>query len=225
MGELFDSYSDLNNIQSLDDTTNKDLKILFLFTAGMEPDLVAGCFEIERDHILEVEIEKIQEIASYSEVKAANPPEDKKPEKVEPKKVSAPASSPAPAAAAPAKPAKAKNTLSQSLSKKKAEETIRVSVGVLDDLMTLAGEMVLGRNQLVRQASGENGGSGNINAALQTINVVTSDLQEKVMQTRLQPIGSILGKFNRIIRDLGTKLEKEIDLEIQGKDVNLIAPF
>lgn len=222
LGEFLDSYTDLSPIMSLDNVLDGDLIFMFLFTAGMELDLVVGCFDIEPSQIEEVDLDTIKKIAALNAPKEAAPPAEKEPpKKAAPKKAAAPKPAPVKApAAAPATTPKSKK-VSQQLARKKAEETIRVSVGVLDDLMTLAGEMVLGRNQLMRLTGTDSEQLSGISSALQTINVVTTDLQEKVMQTRLQPIGSILGKFNRIIRDLGAKLNKEIDLEIQGKDVEL----
>ena len=103
----------------------------------------------------------------------------------------------------------------------KVDETIRVSVTVLDDLMNLAGEMVLSRNQLVRLAEEHKSEHPGLANAVHNISYVTSDLQEKVMQTRLQPVGMLFSKFTRIIRDLSSKLGKEIGLEISGEEVEL----
>jgi len=103
------------------------------------------------------------------------------------------------------------------------EETVRISVSLLDALMNLAGEMVLGRNQLLRiaeslSAKGEGGG---LQAVVQEISAVTSEVQRTVMSARLQSVGNLFGKFSRIVRDLGQKLEKEIKLEIHGEEVEL----
>lgn len=247
LGDFLDSYTDLTPIQGLNSALNADLVFMFLFTAGMEPDLVAGCFDIAREKIIEIPKDAIETVARLGQVIEGQPIEEKKPSKkaispkpTAPKPVETASSAPrkvavtqpaapkpvasaprsSPPAAPSAEPAR-KNNLGQQLARKKAEETIRVPVSVLDDLMTLAGEMVLGRNQLLRLSGLSEDEIPGMNGVLQTINVVTSDLQEKVMQTRLQPIGTILGKFNRIIRDLGAKLGKEIDLEIQGQDVEL----
>ncbi|MBN2233420.1 MAG: hybrid sensor histidine kinase/response regulator, partial [Deltaproteobacteria bacterium] len=98
-------------------------------------------------------------------------------------------------------------------------DSIRVHVSVLDQLMTLAGELVLARNQLLQAAcSGERGEQ---NAAAQRIDLVTSDLQEAIMLTRMQPVGNIFNKFPRVIRDLSRELGKQIELTLEGKDVEL----
>ena len=99
------------------------------------------------------------------------------------------------------------------------EDSIRVSVGTLDMLMNLAGELVLGRNQL--RASIGQGNSRALKTAEQRINQITSELQDVVMQTRLQPIGNVFGKFPRLVRDLAATLGKDIQLDVRGKDVAL----
>ncbi len=97
--------------------------------------------------------------------------------------------------------------------------SLRVHVKVLDRLMNLAGELVLGRNQLLQEA-GSRTQSG-IEAAAARIDQVTSELQEAIMQTRMQPIGTVFNKFPRIVRDLSNKLGKECKLEIDGNDVEM----
>ena len=98
-------------------------------------------------------------------------------------------------------------------------QTLRVHVGLLETLMNLAGELVLSRNQL-RAAVGQNNPQ-TLSAAEQRINQVTSELQTVIMQTRLQPIGNVFAKFPRVVRDLARTLGKDIELDIQGKDVAL----
>jgi two-component system chemotaxis sensor kinase CheA len=86
-------------------------------------------------------------------------------------------------------------------------------------LMNLAGELVLGRNQL--RASIAQNNPRALKAADQRINQITSELQDVVMQTRLQPIGNVFGKFPRLVRDLAASLHKDIQLDVRGKDVAL----
>jgi two-component system chemotaxis sensor kinase CheA len=107
--------------------------------------------------------------------------------------------------------------------RRKAEETIRINVGLLDTLMNLAGEMVLGRNKLLRLAvgGGATGDQVELQSIVQDISSVTSSLQDTIMRARLQPVGGLFGKFTRIVRDLSHKLNKEIHLEIFGDDVEL----
>ncbi|MGL4514293.1 MAG: hybrid sensor histidine kinase/response regulator [Lacipirellulaceae bacterium] len=99
------------------------------------------------------------------------------------------------------------------------EANIRVAVGVLDSLMNLAGELVLSRNQLLQAVStAERSGLETISARLDQI---TSELQEAIMQTRMQQIGAVFSKFPRIVRDLGAKLGKQCELEIDGKETEV----
>lgn len=99
------------------------------------------------------------------------------------------------------------------------EATIRVSVGVLDKLMNLAGELVLSRNQLMQAIASKD------QQALDTIasrlDQVTSEVQESIMQTRMQQIGSVFSKFPRIVRDLSNKLGKQCALNVEGKEVEV----
>ncbi len=99
------------------------------------------------------------------------------------------------------------------------DTTLRVHVSLLDQLMTLAGELVLSRNQLLQTIGKENFRSAE--TVGQRIDLITSELQEAIMLTRMQPIGNVFNKFPRVVRDLSGKLNKKIDLTIVGKDVEL----
>jgi len=101
----------------------------------------------------------------------------------------------------------------------KAETSLRVHVSLLDSLMNLAGELVLSRNQLLQTIGSDD--LRNAEAVGQRIDLITSELQEAIMLTRMQPIGNVFNKFPRVVRDLAKKLNKTIDLTIVGKDVEL----
>lgn len=101
------------------------------------------------------------------------------------------------------------------------EESVRVKVSLLNELLNLTGELVLGRNQLLRTMEKHKNDIQGIDRIIQNINHVTSTLQGKIMQTRMQPLVNIFDKFPRIIRDLSKKLNKEINLEVQGGEVEL----
>ncbi|MEN8188291.1 MAG: chemotaxis protein CheW [Thermodesulfobacteriota bacterium] len=115
---------------------------------------------------------------------------------------------------APAQPAEAKKA-----SPLKVDTSIRVHVSLLDSLMTLAGELVLSRNQLLQTITSDD--FRNAEAVGQRIDLITSELQEAIMLTRMQPIGNVFNKFPRVVRDLSKKLSKNIELTIVGKDVEL----
>ncbi len=100
-----------------------------------------------------------------------------------------------------------------------SDSAIRVDVSQLDKLMNLVGELVLARNQIVQKTVGYNDTS--LTTAAQRLNIITSELQEGVMKTRMQPIGNVWSKFPRIVRDVAHELGKEVRLEMSGKDTEL----
>ncbi len=99
------------------------------------------------------------------------------------------------------------------------ETSIRVSVGVLDRLMNLAGELVLSRNQLMQAIGSADGTS--LDTIASRLDQVTTEVQESIMQTRMQQIGTVFSKFPRIVRDLSGKLGKQCTLNIEGKEVEV----
>ena len=100
-----------------------------------------------------------------------------------------------------------------------ANQTIRVNVEVLEDLMTMVSEMVLTRNQLMQMVRRLD--DSEFNGPLQRLNQCTTELQEAVMKTRMQPIGSAWAKLPRIVRDLARDLDKKIELKMLGADTEL----
>ncbi|MFA5975071.1 MAG: chemotaxis protein CheW [Elusimicrobiota bacterium] len=99
------------------------------------------------------------------------------------------------------------------------DRTIRVGIELLDKVMDLVGELVLARNQIMQVTSGDK--SNAMTANTQRLNLVTTELQEKVMKTRMQPIENIWGRFPRIVRDLAASLGKKVRLEMEGEDTEL----
>ena len=100
-----------------------------------------------------------------------------------------------------------------------ANQSIRVNVDVLENLMTMVSELVLTRNQLLQILRTQR--ESEFAAPLQQLNHVVSELQDGVMQTRMQPIGNAWAKLPRIIRDLSHELGKKIDLVMKGADTEL----
>lgn len=99
------------------------------------------------------------------------------------------------------------------------ETSLRVHVSLLDSLMTLAGELVLSRNQLIQSMSSHDQRAAEI--AGQRIDLITSELQEAIMLTRMQSVGNVFNKFPRVVRDLSKQLGKQVNLTLEGKDVEL----
>ena len=100
-----------------------------------------------------------------------------------------------------------------------APESIRVGVNLLDKLMTLVGELVLARNQLL-QISNTVEDTG-LQAVSQRMNLIATELQEEVMKTRMQPIGNIWAQFPRTVRDVALGCGKEVEIEMEGKETEL----
>jgi len=101
----------------------------------------------------------------------------------------------------------------------KFQTSLRVNIDLLDSLMTLAGELVLSRNQLIQAITRNDRRALEISG--QRIDLITSELQEAIMHTRMQPIRTIFNKFPRVVRDIAISLNKKIDLFIEGKEVEL----
>ena len=100
-----------------------------------------------------------------------------------------------------------------------AAQTIRVGVDVLEELMTLVSELVLTRNQLLQLDRTQ--AESPFAVPLQRLSHITSDLQEGVMKTRMQPIGMAWNKLPRLVRDLGRDLGKRIELVMLGAETEL----
>jgi len=103
-----------------------------------------------------------------------------------------------------------------------SDSTIRVDVAQLDRLMNRMGELVLLRNQIVQftNASEDSG----LLATSQRLNLLTTELQEGVMKTRMQPIGNIWSKFPRTVRDVALGCGKQVRIEMEGKEPNWTRP-
>ncbi len=100
-----------------------------------------------------------------------------------------------------------------------ADTNIRVDVGLLDKLMTLVGELVLARNQILRYSDSHEESS--YLGAVQRLNLLTTELQVSVMKTRMQPIGNVLSKFPRVVRDLALACGKQVRFEMEGQETEL----
>jgi len=99
------------------------------------------------------------------------------------------------------------------------ETTVRVDTQRLDDIVNMVGELVVVRNRLMRL--GLDASDEAMQKAVANLDVVTGDLQSAVMQTRMQPIKTVFGRFPRVVRDLARNLKKEIKLELQGEQTDL----
>ncbi len=225
LGQYMDSFLDIGNVSGLSDCLDNDLAFDVLFATVLEPEIVAEGLDIAESSIAVMDIDKFKKAEEEKHKPETAPlqprhkngaenPGAEKPD------MQTPDSAPAPADAesrnnAPALPSGKKTAIVHT------EEKIRVSVSFLNDLMNLAGELVLGRNQLLQIAMPMVKNTPGLNPVLQHINRVTSEMQERIMQMRMQPISLVFGKFHRLVRSLAKKHLKEVRLVIFGEDVEL----
>jgi two-component system chemotaxis sensor kinase CheA len=210
----------------LSEEVASELNCTLLFATAMEPDLLLSAFNLPAERLTcpgqTVWTEWLATqpcLVPAASFASSTPPPPAAEVTPQPQKtiMSTPSTVPV-----PVDPASAGGSAARA----KTEDTVRISVSLLDALMNLAGEMVLGRNQLLRIAAPGRGGAvtpgqEGLAGIVQGISGVTTDLQRTIMRARLQPVGGLFGRFNRIVRDLGQKLGKEIQLETVGNDVEL----
>jgi two-component system chemotaxis sensor kinase CheA len=167
----------------------------------------------DTDMLVEMAKERAKEAAAQAQTQAPAPEPEAVPE--------VRASVPAPAASPPALAKQAEHPAAAGEPKESAvaAQTIRVNVELLENLMTLVSELVLTRNQLLQMVRGRD--DSEFTAPLQRLSHITTDLQEGVMKTRMQPIGNAWAKLPRIVRDLSIEMNKKIDLQMLGAETEL----
>ncbi len=219
LGELVESYASTVGIGALSEALPESLILVMLIGSKATRE--------ELSEKLHVPISGIYHIASPEETDWGLPAEASTPTERTPTPASA--APPAPQAPLPpkteeqqlpiaaAKPEK--HARSRTASATRQETSLRVNVEVLDKLMNLAGELVLGRNQLLQMVSSTE--TRGMEAVAARLDQVTSELQEAIMQTRMQAVGTVFNRFVRIVRDLSTNLGKQCSLTIEGKQVEL----
>lgn len=241
MGVILDTYIALNLVGDLDSQViSPTLPLHILFATVVEQELLASLLELDKSHL--IYIEPGQEISAASlELPPIQPlQKENTPEKLEesveitPQEVTMVPTTqeqeitppePLPKKEVPVpKPHPKKETSVKGKSVDSAKpiaklESLRVPVSVLDQLMNRAGELVLARNELQLAISENN--SQTILKAGQRIDQVTSELQESIMLTRMQPVSAIFNKFTRVVRDMARDLGKQMVLSISGSEVEL----
>ena len=220
LGEIIEANFDYENFSNIDSLN----KFFIYFATVLEPTLAIVALKLPEEKVQYIDIKDIDKYVG--ENKPQPTPQASAPKSEE----QAQASQQSQQQTTPQKTASTStqaSTQQTQPSKKtehkkiKVEETLRVSVKLLDELMTLASEMVLARNQLLNLSQYvENEVEGFANT-LQAINRLTTELQEKIMQTRMQKVDVVFKKFPRVIRDLANKLNKKVRLEVSGQDVEL----
>ena len=180
------------------------------------------------DSEVEAEIERLLKVRKAEDQarRASKGIAPKSPEEIAPATSAAPAPAPKPAPSRE-RDADKKVPAASSNSAVAQEQTIRVEVKRLDHLMNLIGELVLGKNRLLKiyddveeRYEGEKF-LEELNQVVSSLSLVTTDIQLAVMKTRMLPIAKVFNKFPRMIRDLSRDLGKQIDLEISGEETEL----
>jgi two-component system chemotaxis sensor kinase CheA len=207
-GTILDTSFDLASAGTLEDEPSNTLLFEVVYATGLDEHEIGRIFDAspERVRVIERNGEKspapssaeallLSRSASQASSNSQAPPDP----------VPAPAPETARAVQAQQVPA--------------AETTIRLNVALLDSLMTLAGELVLSRNQLNEAVAHKD--ERGIGMGAHRLSMVTSELQEAVSLTRMQPVGSLFSKFPRLVRDLAQGLGKDVQLQIEGGDVEL----
>jgi two-component system, chemotaxis family, sensor kinase CheA len=220
-GTLFDCAFDIDAAGTLDsDNVSEHVPFTILFGTILEPSMVNALFDVEERFIYEV-----SEDFSLSPIAQTSAAQYSDQDTFTGSSVDVKEAEDQPAFGAATQdytneqqPGEAKKQEGQA-GTASADTSLRVHVKLLDSLMNLAGELVLGRNQLLQAIAQRDIHS--VDASGQRLDLITSELQEAIMMTRMQPIGNVLNKFPRVVRDLSRSLGKEITLTIEGETVEL----
>lgn len=178
-------------------------------SAGAESDLIT---EDEFESLLD----SLQSKGGAEKAEAPTAKPEPKAASAKPKPAPKPVPKPAPKAPEPEADSIKEKTANAPVTQ---EATVRVDTKRLDDIMNMVGELVLVRNRLVRlglQSEDESMGK-----AVANLDVVTGDLQNAVMKTRMQPIKKVFGRFPRVVRDLARNMKKEVNLVLRGEETDL----
>ncbi len=238
-GMLVESKVDIESIGTLGDLEEHPLVPFYvLFSTVLEPSIAPKLinldpwkmYQINEDFLLTpladapVEPEKPvpapkpkAKKKTVKKVKAVKEPvTEPAAEPVVPEVIEKPVAKPKPAPPTPVKKAESRQVRPNISTK---STTLRVNVKLLDTLMNLAGELVLTRNQLLQNfiKADETG----LENAVQRVDLITSELQEAIMNTRMQPIGTVFTKFQRVVHDMSKNLGKQVELVIEGESVEL----
>ncbi len=240
-GMLVESKVDIESVGTLDDLEEHPLVPFYvLFSTVLEPSIAPKLINLDPWKMYQIDENFLLTPLADAPAEPENPVPAPKPKakKKKVKKVEAakepvtkpvaaePVAEPKPAPAAPAK----KETPKAAPVKKAASKqvrpnistkstTLRVNVKLLDTLMNLAGELVLTRNQLLQNFNKAD--ESGLENAVQRVDLITSELQEAIMNTRMQPIGSVFTKFQRVVHDMSKNLGKQVELVIEGESVEL----
>ena len=210
-GEIINTRIDTPAKSLAENLAEQPLIYEVLYSTVLEPDLICEGAHLPMDRIKEIKLKKNsngkKEKLSGSPV--AESTEKEKTESAQPQ-AEVQAENPASVAAVDD---------SKSPAADAHQDTVRIGVHILDKLMTLAGELVLVRNQHLMAFSDRNDAVSR--GISQRLDIVTTELQESIMRTRMQPVGNLFSKLPRIVRDLSKKLGKKMEIHTSGEEVEL----
>ena len=223
-GVILDVHVDLGTLPALGACLDAEIPVLLLFATVLEADLAAMALGLAQSQVVTLDLEAVRQRVSGA--RGSTPPEAVAASLNAP--VGPRAAEPVPQTDPP--PGQPATETSETVGEDRAQratkdaggsETLRVKVELLTALMNLAGELVLSRNQLLRALEGRVKEIPGLGSILQNVNQVTTEMQEGIMQTRMQPIGTVFSRFPRIVRDISRQLGKQIEVQIQGAEVEL----
>ncbi len=230
-GKIIQSKIDIQAVGTLNEDIPSRIPFYILFASVIESDIVTALFDVDEKyvHIVTQEMfltsppetlpEPSFEAAPGKDTSAEKQPQvtfDTNIEKNSEKEIpEAHEFDPEPFS----EPDMAESKQNKTIKSAAAQTHLRVNIDLLDSLMTLAGELVLSRNQLLQGIISDD--TRNLEISSQRIDMVTSELQEAIMKTRMQSISNVFNKFQRVVRDLARELKKEVSLSIEGKSVEL----
>ena len=223
-GEIVKSCLDFDEAGELTTPEPDMLNLFVLFSTPLDPDVMATFWNLPPERLVPVTAESPDSNSTNAVQESAKPVEVAAPNAQTPNPVSQDEKQVQPKSETTefVPEVKSQESKTQSVEPQApapVDSNIRVAVSVLDRLMNLAGELVLARNQLLQTISTKDmRGLESVGARLDQ---VTSEVQESIMQTRMQPIGNVFKKFERVVRDLSRKLDKQCDLVLEGKAVEL----
>ncbi len=201
VGTLIDCSVNLDALLGADEIAD-EVRLELLFMSVLEKDLLGMALDLPEETIEELQVPELADAPPIKELVAQSMPLLNPP-------------------TVPVQQANEKELPANKAQSVVPEDSIRVNVMLLNDLLNLSSEMVLAKNQLLRSIESHRKSIQGIEPVFQNINHITTNLQEKIMQTRMQPISNVFNKFPRIIREMSKKLGKDIHLEMEGIEVEL----
>jgi len=233
LGEVLAVEPDVDQSGGLETCADDDYRITLAVATVLDPDLAPAGFDIHPDYIEKIPLNNPKSPASIKQ--ASTQPGDGKPDAsreensvrpAEPvEKIKTPAeekkkSGDVQSWEPPAAPSGSiKKPFNPSL--QRPEDTVRVKTSILNSLMEMAGELVLGRNRLFHIIGKTGNDTDGLASAKTSLSAITTGLQQEIIKTRLQPISSLFGRYTRMVRDLSRKLGKEVALVTEGMNVEL----